>query len=197
MNLYERLFFSHYVDEGEKLLYTMHRHWVVVFQKMMEISFFGILIPIGVLFFFFRFDSPVAYVLYVWMVIGFIASMYTFTDWYADAWLLTDRSIIDVRWDGFFKRSAQRIGYESIESVVYEVKGVKATLLNYGVLTITNESGNVLEIKKIRNPRKAEAKLTEIQGQLSQQSGQDNLEALKDLLADVIEDRLNKSGKGR
>ena len=197
MNFYEKIFFHQYLDDGERLLYTMHRHWIVVFRRMLEIGFFGMLIPLGLLFFFFKFDSVAAYTLYGWMGLGFIASLYTFTDWYADAWLLTSNSIIDVRWDGFFKRSAQRIGYESIESVIYEIKGVRATLLNYGLLTITNESGNVIEIENIRKPRRAEAQLTHIRNQLGEQSGKDNLETLKDLLADVIEEKLNHRGKGR
>ena len=126
-----------------------------------------------------------------------MASLYTFADWYSDAWLLTNESIIDVHWDGFFKKSAQRIGYESIESVIYEIKGVKATLFNFGILTITNESGNIVEIENIQQPRKAEAKLNNVRNQLGEQAGKNNLETLKELLADVIEDKLNKRSKGR
>ena len=197
MNFYEKMFFHQYLDDGEKLVYTMHRHWIVIFRRMLEIAVFGIILPLSLVFFLFKLNSVAAYALYAWAGLGFIASLYTFTDWYADAWLLTDDSIIDVRWDGFFKKSAQRIGYESIESVIYEIKGVKATLLNFGVLTITNESGNAIEIENIHKPRKAESRLTHVRNQLGKQSGQDNLETLKDLLADVIEDKLNHRGKGR
>lgn len=197
MNLYEHVFFHQYLESGEKLMYTMHKHWIVVYRKMLEIGFFGIAIPAGILFFFFEFNSLPAYALYAWIGLGILASLYAFTDWYADAWLLTDKSIIDVHWDGFLRRSAQRIGYSSIESIIYEIKGFKATLFNYGTLTLNNESGNTIVIQNISNPKKAEAKLTEMRNALAEQSGQDNLEVLKDLLANVIEEKLNKAGKGR
>lgn len=197
MNVYEKIFFSQHLDSGEKLIYVMHRHWILAFRKMLQIGFFGMLIPAGILFFFFEFDSPVAYALYIWIGLGLIASLYVFTDWYADSWLLTNKSIIDLKWDGFFKRSAQRIGYESIESVIYKIKGIRATLLDYGTLTVNSESGNTIKLTNIANPRRAEAKLAEIRGKIAEKSGQDNLETLKDLLADVIEEKLNQRGKGR
>jgi len=197
MIFYDKILFSSFLDDGETLLYTMHRHWITVAQKMLQIGLFGMLLPATLVLFFFDFQSTAAYVMYGWIALGFMANLYAFTDWYADAWLLTDHSIIDVKWDGFFKKSAQRLGYESIESVIYEINGVKGTILNFGTLTLFRESGETLELNHISKPRKAEARLSAIQDRVNKQSSANNLETLKDLLADVIEEKINNRGKGR
>jgi hypothetical protein len=197
MNFYDKFFFNQYLDQGEKLIHVIHKHWILIMRRMMQIAFFGIIIPALAVLFFFEPTSIVAYVLYGWIFVGICGSLYTFCNWYSDAWLLTNHSVIDVSWDGFFKSSAQRVGYESIESVLYEVSGFKGTLFNYGKLKIQRESGEILELGDIHKPRHAEARLNQIHTAVSKKSGQKNLEILKELLADVIEDKLNKSGRGR
>lgn len=192
MSFYERIFFSDYLEPDEKLHHVVHRHWSVMTRRMIHIAFFGLLIPIGMVLFFFDPYSTVAYGLYAWAGIGLMASLYVFTDWYSDAWLVTNKSIIDVRWDGFFKKSAQRLNYEGIESVSYDVQGIVPTLLNYGVLKITKESGLAMELTHISKPRKAEARISEMRVTTEKTTGKNNIEVLKQLLSEVIEERLKK-----
>jgi hypothetical protein len=187
---FKRLLFKGYLDKGETLFYAVTRHWIVIKDEMMKIAVFGYLLPIAMLVFFFGIGSPISYLFYGWIIISLGYSLYAFLDWYLDAWLLTDVSIIETRWDGFFKQRSSRIEYTSIESVDVEVKGIKQTVLNYGNVVLIKSSGVNIRMERISRPNMASSWISRIRGEAIANKNLQNSEAIKDLLAQVIDNHI-------
>jgi len=188
--IFKRLLFERYLGKNETLLYTIHRHWIKIYRQMLKIAVFGYLIPGSLLLFITGLSGPVSYFFYVWIVLSFAYSVYAFLDWYLDAWLLTDISIIDTQWDGFFKQRSSRIDYESIESVDIEVKGVKQTLLNFGHIVLIKSSGINITMECVSKPQLASTWLSRIMTEVSASKNTQNAESIKSLLADIIQDHI-------
>lgn len=183
---FKRLLFEKYLNKGETLFYCIHSHWITVYKQMLKIAIFGYLVPISALVFIVGINNPVAYVFFFWISISFIYTVYAFCDWYLDAWLLTDISIIDANWDGFFKQSSSRIDYESIESVDIAVKGIKQTVFNYGDILLVRSSGLNVPMTFVASPQLASSWISRIRKEVVMNKEKQNSEAIKRVLADVI-----------
>ncbi len=187
---FRKLLFERYLEKGETLYHTVHRHWVAFYMQAIKIAIFGYLIPLCYLLFVVGFNSVLSWIGYGWMIIAAGYSIYAFLDWYLDAWLVTDISIIDTAWDGFFKQRSSRVDYESIESVDFEIKGIRQSLLNFGKITLIRSSNIHVTMDHVHKPQRASAWITRIQGEVSANKNTQNSESLKGLLADIIQDHI-------
>lgn len=188
MNIYDKLLFSKYLEEGEHLSSVVHKHWIDVLKPMFKISFFGVLPPVLLLAIMIGIDfqNPLFYLSAVWLILGLGSTLYTFLDWYYDAWLLTDQAVIDVEWQGLLKHLVSRIEYGSIEGISYELNGFWGIFFKYGNMKIIKTSADVVELPCATNPRKAETLILEHQEKFMSKKNTTDSEAIKTLLADVI-----------
>jgi hypothetical protein len=129
----------------------------------------------------------------VWVFYTVFMFVILFFDWYLDAWLLTNTSIIDVRWQGIFEQSVKRLDYKTVENVSYEIKGVVATLMGYGTIKIEQASG-AIEISHITNPKRIEHLLNEFRETYASVSSLTEEAGLKDLLASMVKRHISESG---
>jgi len=187
---FKRLLFANYLDKGETLLYSIHHHWVTIKDVMIKIAIFGYIMPLSMLVFVTGLDNPMSLLFYTWIAIALMYSVYAFLDWYLDAWLLTDVSIIETSWDGFFKQRSSRIEYTSVESIDVEVKGVQQTILNYGTIILIKASGFNLRMEKIAKPNRASSWISGIRSEALSNKNVQNSESIKNLLADIIESHI-------
>lgn len=188
--LFERFLFRKYLDREERLLYAIHVHWVTVQHQMIKIAIFGYLIPLLILIFFTGFSGPVSTVFYVWLFVAACYSFYVFLDWYLDAWLLTDVSIIDTAWDGFFKQRSSRIEYGSIEAINVETKGIAQSLFNFGDIVLVRASGINITLPSVSNPQFASSWISKIQSEINAAKNTHNAESIKNLLAEIIQEHI-------
>ena len=188
-NYLKALLFSKFLEDGETLFYSIHRHWILIYRKMIKIALFGILLPLLIIIFFTGFLNESSYFFYAWILFGFIWSLHSFFDWYMDAWLLTNISIIDVEWDGFFKQRSSRLDYESIESIDYVIDGFKQSVFNYGELILIKTSGKI-SVAQVGNPQDASHWIGKIRSERVANRKEENSEAVKDLLAEIIQERV-------
>jgi len=188
---FKRLLFKRYLDKGETLLFVINQHWIIVKDQMLKIAILGYLIPLSIIIFFTGLFNPISYFFYGWLILSFMYTIYAFLDWYLDAWLLTDVSIIETSWDGFFKQRSSRIEYTAAESVDVEVKGVKQTLLNYGNILLIKSSGVNICMEKVSRPQLAASWLSKLRGEALVNKNVQNAESLKGLLAEIIESHIN------
>jgi hypothetical protein len=178
------------LDKGETLFFVINHHWITVKDQMVKIAIFGYLIPLSVIIFFTGVFSPISYLFYGWLLGSLFYSIYAFLDWYLDAWLLTDISIIETAWDGFFKQRSSRVEYTSIESVDVEVKGIKQTVLNYGNIILIKSSGVNILMEKVANPHFGSSWLSKIRSEALVNKNVQNSESIKGLLAEIIENHI-------
>jgi hypothetical protein len=58
--------------------------------------------------------------------------LYGFVDFYLDVYIVTDRRIVDIKQDGFFKRAISELNLRQIQDVNAKVEGLFPTLFHYG-----------------------------------------------------------------
>lgn len=157
MHLFQKVIFGNNLDDGEKLFEVIHRHSVEVWGRSFAWVFLGFLPPIIVMLyahsqgFYYSWWWAVA-----WILLTSLWIIYHLIDWYFDALLVTNFSLIHVQWHGVFEREAARIEYEDIKEVSYITDGVLPTTLNYGDMSILSISGGKTVLHNVPNPQKAE-----------------------------------------
>lgn len=159
------------LEEGEKILLEVRRHMFILYSKvaLLLIFFFiplalspalggainkltdGTAGPLAVGFFF------LLWCLFLWVLFFFY-----WTDYYLDAWVITDRRIFDIEQKGVFRRDISVTRLERVQDVTVSVSGVFATFLHFGDIHIHTAGGelhgigNTLEpgftIKNAANP---------------------------------------------
>lgn len=187
----EKFIFGKHLEEGEKILYSVHKHWVEIMKPTLEVGFFGLLLPWGL--YIMGFNTVFFFwIAVIWSIFAYIRFFYVLIDWYCDAWLSTDMGIVCVEWKGIFRNSAVRIGYEDVEGVAYEINGFWGTVLRYGHLTLKVNSGNNIDMKKAGSPKSAELALARLQAQFLNKKGMQDSEGLKTILSGMVAHHMRK-----
>jgi len=177
------LLFKSHLEEDEKIFEILHRHSYVYFRDSFKTFFFGIIIPVlGFLVF-----PQLLVVFALWGIIGFVGMIYHFFDWYFDVWIVTNLGVIDIEVNGMFDKNAKRVEYTAIDALGYKVKGVIATLLNFGDVTIDTMGTHMsLVLKEASHPKSIEKLIVQYQEKFVEDSSFHDHEALKDMLAGMI-----------
>jgi uncharacterized membrane protein YuzA (DUF378 family) len=190
----DKLLFGGELEDGEEIIYVIHRHWVLVYMRYVKVVAVGILLPFSLLYFLFGFQSTVSWVLYVWIGIAVLVMLYDFVDWYGDAWVLTNERIIDVRWDGFFKHSGVTLDWGNMLDVEYEVKGIRQRLWGYGTMSINKYAGMPIEVKNVNKPKEAANTIAKLRLEFLAKHKK-GVNQIKDVLTELIQDRISHDPK--
>lgn len=177
------IFFGSHLEEGEVILAAAHRHWAFFLAPMIKFLFFGLLIPVLIFFMF-----PVLFLLAVTIFgISLILFVLDFYDWYFDAWLITNLSIIDLDWVNLFVRRSSRIDYETIEGVSYETTGFWGYMLRYGDIQIDKASGtNAVMLHGATRPKRVELEILRHRTEYIDAKTKDDEHHLRDVLTSMI-----------
>lgn len=146
----------------EKIVYLLRRHPLVMARGLLV---FAILASLPVAGYYF-FEPAIAvyfenvllkiiivlggsiYALSVWL---FVFS--AFLDYYLDLWIVTNDRIMNIEQHGLFGRTVSELDLSNIQDVTSEIKGIFATIFNYGevhIQTAAEEKRFVFE--QISNP---------------------------------------------
>lgn len=184
------IFFKGFLKEDESIHVVIHRHIFFLKRILVRDLFFGIFLPLGV---WFLFPQTLLFVV-IWAWFGLIRFLYDFIGWYYDAWLVTNISILQIQWDGFFKKSATRTEYHHIESIGYEIKGFIGTLLNFGTITIEKETGGQIMFLNAAFPKKKVEQMMQYQDLFVTQKNIRDHRTLKGLLTDLLSHHFSEYG---
>ena len=192
--IFQKLIFHKHLEEGEEILFAVHKHWIEIFKQVLEISFFGFAIPWGLYLMGFN-TSFFFWAAVLWSAMAYIRFLYVLTDWYADVWLITNMSVINIEWNGFFNNIAGRTNFNDIEGAAYEIKGFWGTMLRYGDMALKVMSGNNLVMKNVTNPKKAELAIAQYQDKYMNDREMQDSGHLKELLSDMIAQHMRQKLK--
>lgn len=182
--------FKTYLEEEEKIDFVIHRHIFLQFKEFLKIFFFGIFIPAFGWWLF----PQIAIFAASWLFIGVFRFVYEFLDWYYDVWLITNASIVEIMWKGFFEKTSARIEYHTIQGIGYEVKGFWPTLFNYGQIVLEKFAGNASVLVGAVNPKKKAAMLTQAQEQFVKNKSFRDHRALQGILTDLLQQHVVEYG---
>ena len=155
--------------------------------------FFGIFIPL-VAWWLFRDIKEIALFAAVWLAIGVLRFIYEFFDWYYDVWLVTNASIVEIMWEGFFKKSSTRIEYHIIQGIGYEVTGFGRTIFNYGTIALDKFAGGQSVFDGAISPRKTSEMLTRAQEDFVTNKSFRDHRALQGILTDMLQKHIVEHG---
>lgn len=183
-------FYKSYLGDGEKILFVIHRHLFMQMKDFGKITFFGILIPSAMWLLF-----PGTFIVALpWLFIGIVRFIYEFFDWYYDVWLVTNVSIIEIMWQGFFEKSSARIEYHIVQGIGYEVKGIMRTIFNYGTITLDKFAGGASIFDGATSPKRTSELLTQAQETFVSNKTYKDHNALQSLLADLVHRHVAEHG---
>jgi len=90
----------------------------------------------------------------VWWLLLWMGAFRALTSYYLDAWLITNRRVVDIEQYGFFSREVSSVFLKSVEDATTSINGVFPTLLNYGDIEIQSAAAmNRFSIRGVPNPR--------------------------------------------
>ena len=99
-------------------------------------------------------DYPMTF--YIWLgcfVVGAFGLFYAYILWHFSYYLVTNQRIRQVRQKGLFRKTVVDLGLDKIQSISYEVPGIKGGILGYGTLLIQTQVGD-MTISMVRSPEK-------------------------------------------
>lgn len=102
-----------------------------------------------------------AFFLYELFIIIFFYT--AFLDYYLDLWIVTDERILDIDQEGVFMRKVSELPLHRIQDVHVEVKGVFATLFNFGTIEVqTAGTEQRFEFAGIPDPQRVSRQVLEL-----------------------------------
>ena len=142
---------SKQLDIGEVTIAVIRKHWVVFFLRALFVAL-GMVAPL-VAYAFIPAEALTAlseiisgawalfvymlFVLFLWLVI-----FVDFTTYHLDVWVVTNRRVIDINQRTLFSRDTTTLMLEKIQDATVEVRGLLATVFNYGTLIIHTAGEN-------------------------------------------------------
>lgn len=180
--------FTRHLEDDEPLYMAVHKHWLLGIHHL-YMPCTAIILSWALLYFF-----PIKPIAYAVLIANAPLALWlfrNFLDYYLDAWIITDRSVIDIEWHGWFHRTSTRIDYSSIEGVRYEIKGLSGTLLRFGTVTIERiGSGTTISINSVKNPRDVESAILACQDACIRAKNLKDSSAVKDIIAEIVSERM-------
>jgi len=179
--------FARHLEDDEPLCLVVHKHWLLGFRAL-AVPALVLLASWSLLFFLPNRMTATGMlladgVIALWLLRNFL-------NYFLDAWLITDRSVISVAWHGFFHRASTRIDYSSIEGVSYEVRGILGTLFRFGTVTIEKVgTGTKISLERVGNPRTVESAILLAQERCLRTKNLKDSEAVQDLLSQIVAER--------
>ncbi len=132
------------LQEQERVLRSVRQHWLIF---LLEAAFLAVLalLPLIELFlpdlagtfgFSITLGAPALFLTATWLLLVWVIFFIVWTNYYLDAWIVTDRRVIDIEQHGLFNRSVSECHLDRVQDVTAEVKGFLPTFLRYGDVTI-------------------------------------------------------------
>ncbi|MFA6909404.1 MAG: PH domain-containing protein [Patescibacteria group bacterium] len=161
-----------YVKEDEHLVMIVRRFWLSVllpasFSLACSIASFFFLVPL------FRKGTIGVVGFFVLLLFGILLAVRTAIVYAFNAFLITDKRIIDIDQRGFFDRTVSECAYTNVQDVSIRMKGMAATLFRYGSILIqTAGTTTNLELSGVHHPERIQEVVSRLIEE-SQQTGND------------------------
>jgi hypothetical protein len=198
MNNFDNLFFRAYTWADSEIREVFHRHAFVIIEDILIWIFFGIIVP-GFLYgqdiFSIRTNIPPMYS-YIYMSIVYMILMYKLFDWYVDTWIMTESTIVDMKWK-WLSSDLLYIPYSKIEWVEIRTRSWWAALLGMSDVVVKLAWSDEFTLYSARKPSAIIAFIQEV-GKDKKKHEDDKREPfdiLVDSLSSVVKWHLDTHGK--
>lgn len=167
--LYEKIA----LESDEIVLKTVRKHWFLIMMELLMIVLFGLLPVFGFMALqyvppqaniltVFETNTPVIiFALSAWLLLSTLAAAASWTRYFLDLWVITDRRIIVIDQISFFNRRVSNFRLERLQDIKVTVTGLIPTLLNYGTIRAQTASAseNNFESFGLPDPRELQSQI--------------------------------------
>lgn len=130
---------------NEKIVMVLRRHWWVMVGPTASLVILATIpLALGIVapqlmaeFDYPQFDYLVGLVLALYLMGLLLFAFILWTNYYLDAWVITNERIIDIEQLNLFSRSVSEFPLEKVQDVSVEVHGLLQTFLRFGDLVVS------------------------------------------------------------
>lgn len=145
--------------EGEQVELIFRRHMSTTWRGLAWLVVWGTLGLVPMLLW--KDDQRMFFVWLGALMIGLLGMMYVYMLWHFSYYLVTNQRIRQVRQKGLFRKTVVDLGLDKIQSISYEVPGIKGGVMGYGTLLIQTQVGD-MTISMVRQPEKTYNRLQDL-----------------------------------
>jgi signal transduction histidine kinase len=160
------------LEPNEEIVEIVRKHWfvlvkdlfatgIVLFAPLLLSVFFQAAKDIIALPNLEAYSSLLLFFAATWMLVAWMMLAYSWTNYYLDLWVITNRRIILVDQRGFFRRFISSFRLERLQDMNIEINGIIATLLDYGTIEAQTAGGSNEEFTSnyMPHPREIKSKI--------------------------------------
>jgi len=182
--------FEKLLQENEQIDYVVHKHWISLVYPFSKSLLLGVIAP-TLLIWLYSNDLYLALAGVVWLLSGLIWLIYIFLDWHYDVFLVTDQHLIEIEWEGFFKRKTNRIRYTNIDNISYDAKGILSSIFGFADLSIITYAGEKKDLKDAAKAKEVQDLLMQrCEDESDEEENKINKEDLKKALKSLLQEEL-------
>ncbi len=162
------------LKEGENIVVVIRRHWFsLAVEGVLDIFIFAVLAVVVVVGSSAIVTSssmnitgllPVGF--FILAFVGLLLWMHFFASWsdhWLDAWIITNKRVIDIEQHGFFHREVSSFSLDRIQDITYTISGIIPTWLHFGDVRIQTASiSKDLIMRKVPFPEDVKEYLVEV-----------------------------------
>jgi len=162
------------LSEGEEIIALFRRHWFhLAVEGLVALLIFVLVFVVKSVAVTFMTQSGVvtnqggfALILYALSFTGLVLWMYFFASWsdhWLDAWIVTNKRVIDIEQHGFFRRQVSSFPIDRIQDVTFKINGPIAMWLHFGDVRIQTASiSDDLIMKQIPFPEDVKETIVQV-----------------------------------
>lgn len=160
------------LEPEEEVLKVVRKHWFVIVAELFG-TFLMLLFPFFILFVIALFPNSllsteigladytklITFSIAGWSILTLMAGFATWTHYYLDLWIITDRRIIVVDQIHFFNRNVSIFRLERLQDIEFTIKGLIPTLLSFGTIQAQTAGAHESNFKTagLPDPRELQA----------------------------------------
>jgi hypothetical protein len=159
------------LEADEVAIKIIHRHWLTLFTRLFGLAVFAI-IPLlawiiiivtqslspKLLLDIRLYTTHFGFIYSTWLLYTTMVVASAITNHYLDAFIVTNRRIIIIDQQGFFKRQIGSFRHDKLQDVNIEINGLIATLFDYGTVEAETASSSSGEFRAYHLPHPNEVK---------------------------------------
>ncbi|MBI2628309.1 MAG: PH domain-containing protein [Candidatus Niyogibacteria bacterium] len=139
----------------EKIILSIHRHWLVIAGKMTVIAvmlLIAVIILTAAINYLPEYIVLAMFILTVYVLIILLVAFIFWVNFYLDMWIVTSERIIDIEQKKLFQRKISEFMLSRVQDVTVEIPNFLATVFKFGNITVQTAGAQSFIIKDIPYP---------------------------------------------
>lgn len=144
------------LNENEKIKAIVYKHWVFLLFQILKASAIAALIIFGLCYFGYCWENWLWGPTIFWtlILIEAVWVIRRWVIWRKDVVIITNQRVIDINQKSLFDKEVAEINYYKIRDIIYQIKGILASMFNFGRIELHLAGGAVLALDKIPHPQR-------------------------------------------